>query len=61
MANLNAKDNAWSVVGSDEEDIQEFVESLNFCLEHPELDSPEKINAWFAEQKASAGESEDEE
>jgi hypothetical protein len=38
------------------EEALEAVDALNFCLEHPELNTPEKINEWFAEQKANNNE-----
>jgi len=60
MAQLNANDNTWSAIGETEEDALGYVEGLNFCLSHPELNSPEKIDEWFARQ-ADNEEGEDDE
>lgn len=56
---LNANnDNSWSVSAETELEALAFVAGLNNCLEHPDLDTPEKIAAWIAAQESE--ESEDE-
>lgn len=59
---LNANDdNTWSVSAETELEALAFVVGLNNCLEHPDLDTPEKIVDWIAQQQTSSEESESDE
>lgn len=56
---LNANnDNSWSISAETELEALAFVAGLNNCLEHPDLDTPEKIADWIAQQNAE-GESDE--
>lgn len=61
MAKLNANDdNSWSMTAQTEEEALTATVALNAVLAHPELDSVEKINAYFAAQAKNKEESEGE-
>lgn len=52
LPHLNANDDdTWSVSASSELEALEFVNGLNNVLAHIELDTPEKIATWIAEQQ----------
>jgi hypothetical protein len=59
-AHLNANDNTWSVSAESEEECFFFLGALNNALEHIELDTVEKIEAWKVEQAALQGEEDEE-
>lgn len=59
MAQLHANnDNSWSITAESEEEALLVINGLNNCLEHPELDTVEKIQAYLAQQ-ANSEEGED--
>lgn len=61
MAKLNANpDDTWSVSASDEDELHDFINGLNNCLAHPELDTPEKIEEWMAAQAEDEDEEDEE-
>ena len=56
---LNANDdNSWSISAETELEALLFINGFNNCIEHPELDTPEKIQAWIAEQNNEEGDAE---
>lgn len=60
MAKLNANnDNSWSITAASEEEALLVINGINNCLAHPDLDTPEKIAAWIAEQTALESEDDD--
>lgn len=57
MAQLHANnDNTWSVTASSEEEALLYVAALDNCLSHPDLDTPEKVEAWIAAQQSQSDE-----
>jgi hypothetical protein len=60
MAQLNANNNIWSVSAASQEEALLVINGFNNCLAHPDLDTPEKIAAWIAEQEANSDEEGDE-